>query len=232
MNEKTHAWIIAQFYQALTNFDASRGKDVFIRAARRYGEERGYRMALRALRDGQPLNIATYMAYSEWRPTDASFYASTVASFTPDYENHNARCPWVETFVEVSGWDCAATYCAQVDASIVRGFNPDVQFELIHPLSPAHECRMVFREAYLPSADKPLPHSDDTVRPWSYHCGHLWHAFADTLAQVYADAGDALSTRVFTLFTEAFGADNAALLCSEAQRDFRSIAPLLNTLVS
>jgi len=224
MNEKTHAWIIAQFYQALVAFDIQQGKQVFIRAARRYGEERGYRMALRALRDSQPLNIASYMAYSEWRPTDPSFYASTVASFNPDYENHNARCPWVETFVEVSGWDCAATYCTQVDASIVRGFNADLRFELIHPLSPTTECRMIFHDACLSSTDKPIPQSDDTVRPWSYHCGHLWRVFSSTVAEVYNDEGRMLGMKLHTLFADTFGADSAAILSAEAKRDFRSIA--------
>ena len=41
-------------------------------ATQLYAQQRGSRMAQRALRDGQPLDFATYRAYSEWRASDAS----------------------------------------------------------------------------------------------------------------------------------------------------------------
>lgn len=222
MNEKSHAWIIAAFFNELAPF--ANGKDTFVKAAQRYGEERGYRMALRALRDNQPLNFASYMAYGEWRPTDASFYDGSVVSYNPDYENHNARCPWVETFVEISGWDCASTYCAQVDASIVRGFNPSLDFELIHPLGTDCVCKMVFRGANLDGPEKPKPLSSDTVRDWAYHCGHLFHVFSSTAHEVYGSKGTDAAQKVIQGFTDKFGMEEATEMLRQSRQNFRSIS--------
>ena len=58
-NEKTHAFIAAKFYVHLTEHFGERGKAAFTHAVRYYAEQRGRRMAQRAIRDGQPLNYET-----------------------------------------------------------------------------------------------------------------------------------------------------------------------------
>ncbi len=62
-NEKTHAFIVASFYKHLTEKHGERGKDIFIKATQKYAEQRGARMAMRAMRDGYPLDYASYFAY-------------------------------------------------------------------------------------------------------------------------------------------------------------------------
>ena len=51
--EKHHAFIAATFYDLLTKRYGQRGEAAFILATQRYAEQRGNRMAQRAIRDGK-----------------------------------------------------------------------------------------------------------------------------------------------------------------------------------
>ena len=64
-NEQTHAYISAKYYNALTNAYGENGKNTFIHATLTYGIQRGHRMAMKALRDGRPLNVEAYRDYGE-----------------------------------------------------------------------------------------------------------------------------------------------------------------------
>ena len=69
-NEKVHAYIAAKFYVYLTEAFGERGKMAFIHATQYYAEQRGRRMAQRAIRDGEPLTPANYYRYGEWVGTE------------------------------------------------------------------------------------------------------------------------------------------------------------------
>ena len=54
-NEKVHAFIAAKFYVYLTEAFGERGERAFIHGTQYYAEQRGRRMAQRAIRDGKEL---------------------------------------------------------------------------------------------------------------------------------------------------------------------------------
>lgn len=54
LNERQHAYLIGAFYRAFTDWHGERGKACFVKATQYIAEQRGRRMALRALRDGGP----------------------------------------------------------------------------------------------------------------------------------------------------------------------------------
>ena len=58
-NEKTHAYLIGLFYRNLKEAHGEAGVAVFVKATQKTAEQRGARMALRALRDGHALNFKT-----------------------------------------------------------------------------------------------------------------------------------------------------------------------------
>ena len=68
--EMSHAFIAAKYYVYLNERFGERGKAAFLHATRYYGEQRGRRMAQRAIRDGKPLTYETYCEYGEWVNTD------------------------------------------------------------------------------------------------------------------------------------------------------------------
>ena len=53
LNEKQHAFIAAQYYRLIHELDLAGAERVFLFCTRKYAEERGARMAQRALRDGR-----------------------------------------------------------------------------------------------------------------------------------------------------------------------------------
>ena len=66
MTERTHAFLAARYYEYLTRKFGQQGKAAFVHATRHYAEQRGRRMARRALRDGEKLNWTSYYRYGEW----------------------------------------------------------------------------------------------------------------------------------------------------------------------
>ena len=71
LTEAHHGGILVSFYKAIMDLcGRDRGYDLFMTASRAYGERRGRRMALRAVRDGNPLDVTSYFAYGELLCTD------------------------------------------------------------------------------------------------------------------------------------------------------------------
>ena len=71
LTEAHHGGILVSFYKAIMDLcGKDRGYDLFMTASRAYGERRGRRMALRAVRDGNPLDVTSYFAYGELLCTD------------------------------------------------------------------------------------------------------------------------------------------------------------------
>ena len=89
--EKHHAFIAATFYDLLTKRYGQRGEAAFILATQRYAEQRGNRMAQRAIRDGKPLTFSTYREYGEWVNTqsvkdEGCGNEGYVVSYSPDFD--------------------------------------------------------------------------------------------------------------------------------------------------
>ena len=68
--ELSHAFIAAKYYVYLKEIFGDRGEAAFLHATRYYGEQRGRRMAQRAIRDGKSLTYETYCQYGEWVNTE------------------------------------------------------------------------------------------------------------------------------------------------------------------
>ena len=98
-NERVHAFIAAKYYVRLTEQFGERGKQAFIHATQYYAEQRGRRMAQRAIRDGMELTYETYRQYGEWQSTQEMIDAGcanyrTFEQIEPDCIIHVHRCPW------------------------------------------------------------------------------------------------------------------------------------------
>ena len=105
-NEKVHAFIAAKFYVYLTEAFGERGERAFIHGTQYYAEQRGRRMAQRAIRDGKELTYANYLEYGEWVNTqeiidEGCANKSTIESWAPDYRIHITMCPVSYTHLDV-----------------------------------------------------------------------------------------------------------------------------------
>lgn len=223
-NEKTHAYLAARYYQQLTDRFGERGKQAFIHATQYYGEQRGRRMAQRAIRDGQPLTYHTYLCYGEWVNTEESkaqgcANQSEVIAWEPDYTLRVTRCPWHEQFREMGMTEAGSTYCAHLDNSICRGFNPYLVYEVPQTLHTADCCLHIVRQAGLVPGERPAKKAA-YLQPFSYHCAHTYWSYRAVASAVFGPEGEQAALQVYEDFRAQYGQEMAAALLPYRNTDF------------
>lgn len=217
-NEKVHAFLIGSFYQEMKEAEGPAGVECFRKAVQKTAEQRGHRMALRAMRDKKPLDYNTYMAYGEIYATLPG--KMEMAGEYPDAETRVYSCVWHDTFQEMGLAECGLVYCREIDKGIIRGFNPDLVFEQKSVLHNAPCCRLVFRNAGL---DNSVPVSKEAKKGWDYHCGHYYKTFSEYVRTVFSD-GEIILKRVDEKFADRFGEKSLDILQEYLKTDFNLIS--------
>jgi hypothetical protein len=236
-NEKLHAYIAARFYVRLTHSYGERGKAAFIHATQYYAEQRGRRMAKRAIADGQPLTYETYRAYGEWESTEEMRAAgcanrSEVVSEDPVWEFHVCVCPWHGQFAAMGLQEAGLVYCAHLDNSIARGFNPYMVYEVPQTLHSAPFCVQKVsnlqglapgqreQTSFDPSKARPR---EERLRSFEYHCAHSYWSYAKTCAAIFGEEGSALASAVLSDIAEVWGEDYNKVIQTYRSVDFETI---------
>jgi len=227
LDESHHAAILVAFYRQLKEAcGEERGLDIFMTAARAYGRRRGRRMAMRALRDGNPLDMTSYFAYGELLSTEGAYKGYYTASPGMVHE-HQDGCPWATEF-HTSCFQCGVDYCREIDNSIIRGFNPNLEFSCpqnMH-LTPAcdfyyggSEIQPDFMETYASR----VPEGVVTKLEMAYHCGDVYQMFCHVVTQVLPAEGNALVAQVRKQLQEKYGKDFLPSLDRFDETDFECI---------
>ena len=211
-NEKVQAYLVAQYYRELTWRFGDRGREAFVHATRYYGEQRGRRMAQRAIRDGRALTLETYLCYGEWVNTEevkATGRAnhSRVVSTAPDYIKEVTICPWHDQFVEMGMEEAGALYCRYIDNSICRGFNPELDYQVPQSLNTAGCCRHIVTDSHL--GEGPFVKRTDGLRGFDYHCAHTYWSFREVAQAVFGQEGTRAAEQVLAALAADYGADMA-----------------------
>lgn len=224
-NEKVHAYIAAKYYSHLLEKFGERGKMAFIHATQYYAEQRGRRMAQRAIRDGQPLTSSNYYRYGEWVNTEdvkkeACQNIMIWKQYKPDGLLHITQCPWNTQFKEMGLQETAgAEYCRHLDNSIVRGFNPYLTYEVDQTLQTADYCIHRFREIDF-DADSNLAKKSENLRDFEYHCAHSYWAYHEVTAAIFKEAGECVNKQVLDDFAAEYGKEMADIIQGYANVNF------------
>lgn len=225
--ELHHGYISAMFYKRLMASNAKNTRDIFLRATCEYGGERGRRMALRALRDAQPLDFASYRKYSEWSFTEE--YLSTRKGNGGENREENGdlimeitACPWSDVYLSLGLADGAEDYCLDLDKSIARGFNPALTYDVLKTMHKNGDCCIqIQRDAHMDrDAGEKCP---GDKRDFSYHCGHIFTTYSRVLTDIMGVRGMEISSLVLSDFSERFGDDMAGDLLSMTSVDYNRI---------
>lgn len=222
-NEKVQAYIVAKYYVYLTQRFGSRGRAAFIHATRYYGEQRGRRMAQRAIRDGRELTLDTYLCYGEWVNTEeikalGCANSSQVLATAPDYIKRVTVCPWHTQFSEMGLTEAGALYCQHIDNSICRGFNPVLEYRVPQSLNTAPCCYHIVPDANV--GDGPLVKKPAYLRDFDYHCGHSYWSFREMAQSIFGSGGAEAADRVLDDFSEDYGQEMAHRLRDFAHTNF------------
>jgi hypothetical protein len=211
---------------------AEKGARIVRQAVRRYGEQRGERMALRARANGHPLTMANYVAYSEWEggKDDA---LQEVAERAPDTRVLVHLCPWNTAWEENDLTPYGRYYCLEVDEALVRGFNPDLHLD-VHSTLPNEgiSCEFVFHDAnlsffnYLRLAyKKAFKPGKKAIMPWHYHLGHLFKTLSQVFVEEMGAEGQEAADAALSEFAAEYGQEAAEVVAGYQHTDFDRLPP-------
>jgi hypothetical protein len=195
-------------------------------AVMRYGQQRGRRMAQRALADGRPLTWRTYLAYGEWRAAPCSSQNQVIAT-GDDLHQVALVCPWHAAWRERDLLPYGRHYCLWIDVAIAQGFNPELALDVPGTLSNgAPRCDFLYREANLNDADldeiaaERMALAPRTVMPWDYHLGHLYKTMGEVIVAELGPAGQQLATDALAAWGAEFGPEAVAAVTRHLETDF------------
>ncbi|MBQ6014295.1 MAG: L-2-amino-thiazoline-4-carboxylic acid hydrolase [Firmicutes bacterium] len=226
-SEMMHAFIAARFYVRLKEGFGERGEAAFLHATRHYAEQRGRRMAQRAIRDGQPLTYDTYCRYSEWVNTEearacGAANRSEAVSVDPDHEMHIFVCPWHHQFKKMGLPEAGLLYCRDLDASICRGFNPELSYRTTQTLHDHDYCIQIVKDCGLDPSNMPKK-DPKNLMPFEYHCAHSYWSYAKTCTAIFGEEGNELACAVLSDLSKEFGKEYADAILKYADTDFTHI---------
>lgn len=222
--ERTHAFIAAEYYVQLTKRFGSRGKAAFLHATRYYGEQRGRRMAQRAIRDGKKLTYETYCQYGEWVNTEEIKEMGLenkveIVSKSPDYEMHIFTCPWHSQFRDMGLTEAGLAYCRDLDASISRGFNPEQDYQVSQTLHDHDFCIQTVKNAGI-TDQSDMTKNPAGLRSFEYHCGHAYWSYREIAEAIFGEEGKETAEQVLRDFADEYGEEMADILRSYEGTNF------------
>ena len=214
-----HALLFAWLSRAVfARVGEAQGKALMRRAVRRYGEERGRRMALRAKADGEPLSMANFMAYGEL-PADPAAFESASEVDGDGIRKTICVCPWHTAWSENDLMMVGRLYCLEIDQALVRGFNPALRLDLDRTQpNDGVPCEFVFHDVSDPGPER------GTVMPWTYHLGHLYWTMGRVIIEALGDEGEAAAREALQRLGRRYGPAAVQVVLGYRDVDFRQPA--------
>ena len=208
--------------ETIQRFGPVEGETCIRKAIRRYGEQRGKRMAKRAQADGQELSMTNYQIYGEWLPSDPTRMQSQMKETPPDLRARVTVCPWNDAWRKYDLLQYGRLYCQGIDAALVKGFNPELSIEVGKTLSNQGEpCEFTYCNASLAHQDtirvieeRRAASGGKHTMPWDYHCGHLYTTARQVLGEDFGESGVEAARVALEAFAARFGEGMAQVVLS------------------
>ena len=205
------------------------GINALKQAVRRYGKERGQRMAQRAILHGDELSMENFLAYGEWIPGSEPM-VSNVVKTTPKLITHVQRCPWVDAWNQENLLEFGRIYCTEIDEALVDGFNPDLTLKIHSTLSFGDKfcefeyCNIALTPTVQQFVDeKKAQLGKSKIKSWEYHTAHLYYTLLNDLKKKCGEDGKTAVIHALTRFGKKFGQDFRNTLLLYNNIDFTSI---------
>ena len=227
-SESSHALLFALIArQVITRYGEDNGLPALRKAIRHYGEQRGRRMALRAKANGDALNMTNYLVYGEWRYVTDSVQMERVID-QADIRMTVKRCPWADAWSEAGLLPYGRYYCQEIDAALLRGYNPGLMIEVNQTLSnEGVPCEFIYRQAVLEpdhslayNGEKSTRLESQRLMPWEYHCGHLYQACSLVMGEEFGPSGRVTVQNALAEFALRYGGAAAATVAGYLKTDF------------
>ncbi len=226
-----HAVLFAYLAKGAIETFGIRGRETVVRGIAAYARERGIRMAMRCMADGEPLSVKNYVLYGEWADV-RGWSKSEVVATSPDYRTRVTRCGWCEVWKKYDLLEYGAIYCDWADENLVFGFNPELTLRMGRVMSRTGEpCAFDWvgcafeREA---EADAMASRRAELVprvtKDFLYHTAHLLAAFRHTFLLAFGPvAGCELTGGALGRYAELFGEEKLSPLVEKSRKNFLEV---------
>jgi len=186
-------------------------------------------MALRAVRDGNPLDVTSYFAYGELLCTDKGLMdESSYEACGGTVHECQRDCLWAREFRAMDCLQCGIDYCKEIDGSVVRGFNPAMGFECMQNMHLSSSCEFYFhspevKSDFMATFASRLKPGQNVKREMAYHCADVYNMFCHIVSQALPDESADLISRVRDMLKERYGEEFLPVLDSYSDTDFDKI---------
>ena len=206
------AWLARS---ALLRVGDEQGVALVREAVRRYGAQRGRRMALRAQANGQPLTMASYLGLREWQASDDDLVQES-RSQGPHLLAEVRRCALHQAWETHDLMPFGRLYCLDIDEALVHGFNPELRLDVRSTLTGGDEgCEFVFHDV-----DRAPAPAGRVVMPWEYHLGHLFKAVSEIFVEKLGAQGQEVADEALAEFAAHYGHKAAQVISAYRGTDF------------
>jgi L-2-amino-thiazoline-4-carboxylic acid hydrolase len=188
-------------------------------------------MALRAQANKHARSMFNYIGYSEYRITPGASELKIIER-TPHARIHIPRCPWHAAWKENGLLAFGRLYCSEIDQALVRGFNPELQVDVIATLTDgAAQCEFVYH-----NVDITIPHylliqyrraispGAKAVQPWDCHVGHLFRTFEKVAGEELGQVGQEVIQAGLTEFAERYGEQAMQRVVASRSKDYEGVS--------
>lgn len=226
-----HAVLFACLAERAIKSFGNRGRMAVIEGVSIYCRERGLRMAMRCLADGEPLSGKNYVVYGEWVDVRGWSKSERVAT-SPNLRTNMTVCGWCDVWKKYDLLEYGAIYCDWADENLVYGFNPELKLVMGNVMSrlggpcefdwvsctfedDAEAGAMASRRAEL------IPR---VTKDFLYHTGHLLSAFRRVFLLSFGLVeGGRLVQGALARYKELLGGEKIAVLEEESRKNFLEV---------
>jgi len=226
-----HALVFTSIAKEIMNQTNKKNYEYLIRkAVRKYGEQRGKRMGLRALKNGHDLSVVNYFAYGEWLVNKGEMDMQFIEK-SPDARLNIFKCPWYNVWKENNLLEYGRYFCREIDNALVRGFNPDLKIKIKSTqTNGANLCDFVFKDANINFIKmlgliykKKIKPGVNAVMPWDYHAGHLFKTIGEVIRPEFGSKTDNIMENALIDFSKFASKEHIRIIKSYKNMDFNRL---------
>ncbi|WP_176892275.1 L-2-amino-thiazoline-4-carboxylic acid hydrolase [Fusobacterium varium] len=223
-----HALLYGLLVKNAIDLCGEKGKEASIKGTILYAKERGLRMAMRAIADGEELTPNNYIVYGEW-VDHKKIGKAEVKSITPEYRTNSLVCGWCDAWKKYDLIEYGKIYCTWIDKNLVKGFNIENELEIDSILSHGDSCCAFYwvgtkfenMEALKKNREKKAALAGKVLKDFLYHTGHILSAMRrEYYMELGLLKGREIVEKSLKEYEEKFGKMKKLALLEEGKLDF------------
>ena len=203
------------------------GREAVQEGMKRYGKERGARMAARARANGDPIDLWTNQAYGEWKPDYPGQMEFGWVRTEPTLTTFISKCAWCEAWKKYDILEYGREYCVNVDAAVYEGFGCGAvctpvttamswggercEFDWRKPLSEEDIGKLDAKKAELGTS---------AMRDFAYHTAHIYFTVSGAIREYFPDTADRIIENAVEEYIGLFGLEAFDVLKEFRPEDF------------